>query len=268
MDLNTILLLVAGGALTGLLAGFFGVGGGIILVPMLLAYLSATGVSSLVATHIAFGTSLLVVIFTSLSSAYEYQRNGHVVWRAVLIIGSGSVVGAWLGSWVAAELQGETLQKIFAGVVVVAAIRLLSEQRRPKGEEEPRMNVARLSLTGLVVGVVSSLAGVGGGVFSIPIMYSLLHFPLKKALGTSSATIVITALAAVIGYVVRGWGNAILPPYTFGYVAYLVAIPLAVTSIPLARVGASLAHKTKADNLRKSFAAFLLVIAAKMFFFP
>jgi uncharacterized membrane protein YfcA len=268
MEVTTILLLLAGGALTGLLAGFFGVGGGIILVPILLAYLSATGASSLVTTHIAFGTSLLVVIFTSLSSAYEYQKNGHVIWKAVMIIGIGSVVGAWFGSSIAAELRGETLQKIFAGVVVVAAIRLLSEQRRPKGEEEPRMNVVGLSLTGLVVGMVSSLAGVGGGVFSIPIMYSILRFPLKKALGTSSATIVITAVAAVLGYMVRGWGNPILPPSTLGYVAYLAAIPLAVTSIPLARVGASLAHKTKADNLRKFFAAFLLVIAAKMFFFP
>ena len=130
------------------------------------------------------------------------------------------------------------------------------------------MGIAGLSLTGLVVGVVSSLAGVGGGIFSIPIMYSLLRFPLKKALGTSSATIVITALAAVTGYVVRGWGSPLLPPYTLGYVAYLAAIPLAVTSIPLARVGASIAHKTKADSLRKFFAAFLFVIAAKMFFFP
>jgi uncharacterized membrane protein YfcA len=268
MDPLHILLLLAGGALTGLLAGFFGVGGGIILVPMLLAYLSATGVSSLVATHIAFGTSLLVVIFTSLSSAYEYQRNGHVVWRAVLIMGIGSVAGAWLGSGVASELRGETLQRIFAGVVVIAAIRLLSEQRKPKGEQEARPGAAGLSLTGVVVGVVSSLAGVGGGVLSIPIMYSLLHFPLKKALGTSSATIVITAVAAVIGYVVRGWGNPILPPSTLGYVDYLAAIPLAVTSIPLARVGASLAHRMHADTLRKYFAAFLLVIAAKMFFFP
>jgi len=268
MELTSFLLLLAGGALTGFLAGFFGVGGGIILVPILLAYLSATGASSLVATHIAFGTSLLVIIFTSMSSAYEYRRNGHVVWKAVLIIGIASVAGAWLGSWAAAGLRGETLQKIFAGVVVVAAIRLLSEQRRPKGQEEPRMGIAGLSLTGLVVGVVSSLAGVGGGIFSIPIMYSLLHFPLKKALGTSSATIVITALAAVIGYVVRGWGSPLLPPYTLGYVAYLAAIPLAVTSIPLARVGASLAHRTKADSLRKLFAAFLFVIAAKMFFFP
>lgn len=268
MDLTTLLLLLAGGALTGFLAGFFGVGGGIILVPILLAYLSATGVSSLVATHIAFGTSLLVIVFTSLSSAYEYRRNGHVVWRAVMVIGIASVVGAWLGSWVASELRGETLQKIFAGVVVVAAIRLLSEQRKPKGEERPRMGFAGLSLTGLVVGVVSSLAGVGGGVFSVPIMYTLLRFPLKKALGTSSATIVITALAAVTGYIVRGWGSPLLPPYTTGYVAHLAAIPLALTSIPLARVGASLAHKTRAENLRKLFAAFLLVIAAKMFFFP
>jgi uncharacterized membrane protein YfcA len=152
--------------------------------------------------------------------------------------------------------------------VVVAAIRLISEQRRPKGDEAPRMAAPGLTLTGLVVGVVSSLAGVGGGVFSIPMMYSLLRFPLKKALGTSSATIVLTALAAVTGYIVRGWGNPLLPPHMLGYVDYRAAVPLAVMSIPLARVGASLAHKTKAETLRKFFAAFLLIIAVKMFFFP
>lgn len=267
MDLQTILLLAAGGVLTGLLAGFFGVGGGIILVPILLAFFKASGVSSLVATHLAFGTSLLVVLFTSLSSSYEYQKNGHVIWRAVLTIGIASVAGAWLGSWVAGGLRGEWLQKIFAVVVGVAAVRLLTEQRKPAGNPAPRLGPAGLIPTGLVVGVVSSLAGVGGGVFSIPIMYGILHFPLKKALGTSSATIVITALAAVTGYVVRGWGNPLLPPGSLGYVAYLHAIPLVLTSIPMARVGAGIAHRTRTDVLRKVFAAFLVVIAGRMFFF-
>jgi uncharacterized membrane protein YfcA len=119
----------------------------------------------------------------------------------------------------------------------------------------------------MVVGVVSSLAGVGGGVFSIPIMYSLLHFPLKRALGTSSATIVITAFAAAIGYVVRGWGNPILPPWTAGYVNVLHALPIIAATIPMAMTGATVASKTKAATLRKVFAGFLLLVALKMLFF-
>jgi uncharacterized membrane protein YfcA len=177
------------------------------------------------------------------------------------------VLGAWGGSWVAGGLQGKTLQRIFAGVVVVAAFRLLAEQKKPKGDPEPRLAIPGLAGTGIVVGVVSSLAGVGGGVFSIPIMYSLLHFPLKRALGTSSATIVITACAAAIGYVVRGWDNVLLPPWTAGYVNILHALPIIVATIPMAGFGARVAGKTKTHTLRTIFAAFLLIVAAKMLFF-
>jgi uncharacterized membrane protein YfcA len=98
-------------------------------------------------------------------------------------------------------------------------------------------------------------------------MYSLLHFPLKRALGTSSATIVITACAAAIGYVVRGWDNLLLPPWTAGYVNILHALPIIVATIPMAGLGARTAAKTKPQRLRTIFAAFLLIVAAKMLFF-
>jgi uncharacterized protein len=267
MDLLQLLLLFAGGCCAGFLAGYFGVGGGIVLVPILLYYYQSIGVSSLVATHLAFGTSLFIIVFTSSVSAREYHRNGHVVWRAVLVIGLASVVGALGGAVLASVLQGKTLQRIFGAVVLVSALRLLSETRKPKGEQRPRLGIVPLSATGLVVGVISPLAGVGGGVFSIPIMYSFLHFPLKRALGTSSATIVVTALAAVAGYIVRGMGNPLLPGYTLGYVDYLHALPVVAGTVLLAGVGAKLAHRTDTAMLRKVFAMFLFVMAAKMLFF-
>jgi hypothetical protein len=267
MDAVSILILLLLGAAAGFLAGFFGVGGGIILVPMLLAYYASTGVTSLIATHLAFGTSLFAIIFASLSSGFQYYRNDQVIWRAVAVIGLTSVVGAYLGSVVAGGLQGKRLQQIFAVVVVVAAFRLFAEVRKPKGSEGPRLGFAGLAGTGLVVGLVSSLAGVGGGVFSIPIMYSLLHFPLKRALGTSSATIVLTALAGVVGYAVQGWGNPLLPRGTAGFVDYLHAFPIIVGTVPLAIVGARLSEKTHPAALRQIFAAFLLVVAIKLFLF-
>ncbi len=267
MDLVSILILLLLGAASGFLAGFFGVGGGLILVPMLLAYYASAGVTSLIATHVAFGTSLFVIIFASASSAYQYLRNGQVVWRAVVVIGLASVVGAYAGSAIAGGLQGKTLQQIFAVVVVVAAFRLFSESRKPKGSEGPRLAIPGLAATGLLVGIVSSLAGVGGGVLSIPIMYTLLHFPLKRALGTSSATIVITALAGVIGYVVQGWGNPLLPRGTVGFVDILHALPIIAGTIPLAVVGARLSEKTHPVRLRQIFAAFLIVVAVRLFFF-
>ena len=255
------------GALTGFLAGFFGIGGGILLVPVLLAYFQVTGVSSLVATHLTFGTSLFITIFTALSSATEYTRNGHVHWKGVLWLGPASVAGAWIGSGIAGGLDGRLLQQIFAVVVILAAVRMLTEQRQQKKDPQMRDSAPALLATGGLVGIVAPLAGVGGGVVSIPLMYSFLHFPLKKALGTSSATIVITALAASIGYVVRGYGNALLPEYTLGYVAYLSALPLVVGALPMARVGARTAHRSNVTRLRRFFAVLLLVVATKLLLF-
>lgn len=272
MDAFSIAFLLVAGGITGFLAGLFGVGGGIILVPLLLYYFQIIGVSSLVATHLTFGTSLLVIVFASSTSAYQYSANGHVVWKAVLVMGLASVAGAVFGSSVAAALRGGTLQQIFATVVAVAAIRLLTEVGKPKSDPVPNTGPPGLILTGVTVGLVSSLAGVGGGVFSIPIMYYFLRFPLKKALGTSSATIVITALAAVVGYVIQGWDEVAryapqMTGYTLGFVDYLHAIPIIVGTLPAARYGAVVSHRTQVDTLRKVYGVFLLVISMKMFFF-
>jgi hypothetical protein len=271
MDPLHILLLLAAGAVAGFLAGFFGVGGGILLVPILLWFFSGPlGISSVVVTHLTFGTSLLIVVFASLASGWQYRKNGHVVWKAVLIIGLASVVGALVGSRIAAGLHGKALQQIFAAVVGMTAVRLLTESPRKQGDESLRLPPAGLVGIGLLTGMVSSLAGVGGGIFSIPMMYYFLHFPLKKALGTSSATIVITAAAAMAGYVFNGWTDPLMVPYrsfTAGYVDYLHALPVILATLPMARLGASTAHRTHVDKLRMLYALFLLIIAVKMFFF-
>jgi uncharacterized membrane protein YfcA len=271
MELGVFILLLLAGAAAGFLAGFFGVGGGIILVPILLSYFHFINLSPDVATHLAFGTSLFIVIFASIPSAYQHDKNGNVISRAVLLIGGASIVGSLIGANIAAALQGKALQQIFAAVVTLAATRLLVEQNA-RGDLEPNLSPVGLSLIGIIVGLVSSLAGVGGGVFAIPMMYYFMNFPLKKALGTSSATIVITAIASTLGYVVKGWEkvSAAVPEYagfTLGFVDYVHSIPIILGTIPMAIVGAIAAHKTHADRLRKLYAVFLLAVAAKMFFF-
>ena len=266
MDIVTVTLLLAAGGVTGFLAGLFGIGGGVILVPILLFYFHTIGVSSLVATHLTFGTSLLIIVFASSTSAYQYSKNGHVIWKAVLFLGIASVVGAYIGTTIAAQLQGKTLQRIFAAVVAVSAARMLVEARKGADEPQPNLSLPGLGFIGVVVGLISALAGVGGGIFLIPMIYYLLKFPLKKALGTSSATIVITATAAALGYVIKGWGDSLLPEQTLGYVDYIHSIPIIIGTLLTARLGATVAHKTNVDVLRRIFAVFLLVVAAKMFF--
>ena len=267
MDFLPLVLLLVAGAAAGFLAGFFGVGGGFVLVPILLFFYQTTGVTSLVSTHLAFGTSLLIIIFASSSSAFQYSRNGHVVWKAVLLIGAGSVVGGLGGAFLAGALEGRVLRQIFAVILLFVAVQLLTSTKKQKNEQTPAIFPPALLLAGLVVGVVSALAGVGGGVVSIPIMHLLLRFPFKKALGTSSATIVITALAAGTGYALRGWGNTLLPPNTLGYIDYMHAIPLILGSVPLAMVGARVAQRTQAKRLATVFAVLLIVLAIRMFFF-
>jgi uncharacterized protein len=267
MDILHVFMLLLGGCIAGLLAGFFGVGGGLLLVPILLLYYQSVHVTSLVSTHMALGTSLLIVVCASVSSAVQYQRNGHVIWKAVVWLGATSVIGGLLGAMLAGGMEAKTLRQIFAGVVAFAAIRMFMEIRKPKIETMPPLFAPPLLGTGFVVGVLSALAGVGGGVLSIPVMHSILKFPLKKALGTSSATIVVTALAAAVGYVIRGWSNVLVPAGTLGYVDWLTALPLIAGSIPMAAVGANLANKMNVTRLKQIFAVFLLVIAMKMLLF-
>jgi uncharacterized protein len=262
-----LLVLLAAGCGAGFLAGFFGVGGGLILVPILLLFYAMTGTTSLISTQLAFGTSLLIIIFASTASAIRYAQNKHVIWSAVWYLGAGSVLGGFGGAYIAGGLEGHVLRQIFSVIVLIAAVELLVSGKKIKGEQFPKPFPPALLLSGVCIGIVSAMAGVGGAIVSIPIMHSIFRFPFKKALGTSSATIVITALAGVAGYAVQGWGNFFLPPGTIGFVDYVHALPLIAGSIPLAVVGANLAHKTEPRRLTTLFAVFLVVVGFRMFFF-
>jgi uncharacterized protein len=267
MDVVQFLVLLLAGGVSGFLAGFFGIGGGVVLVPILIAFFQATGVSSLVATHLAMGTSLFIIIFASSSSAFQYARNQHVIWKAVLLLGVGSLLGGFAGGFAAGDLSARSLQRIFSLVAVFAAIRLLADPKKARGNPEPVLAVHWLLLGGFGVGIVSALAGVGGGIFAIPLMYSALHFPMKKALGTSSAAIVITAMASATSYAIQGWGNPLLPGGTAGYVDALHAVPVILGTLPTAAFGATVANNTRSGVLRKIFATFLIIIALKMALF-
>lgn len=267
MEPLQIALLLLAGAVTGFLAGFFRIGGGVILVPILLAFFQGTGVSSLVGTHLAFGTSLLVIAFTASGVAYRHAIHHQVIWKTVLVLGIAAILGALGGSWLAGLLAGKTLQKFFAVLAFLSAIRLLAGLKKPGGDGEPKQGAPGLLATGLTGGIVSSLGGVGGSIVMTPVLYSILRFPLQKAIGTSSAGVVIGALATVIGYVLQGWKSPLLPSGTFGFVDPLAAIPLILGSVPATLLGARMEGAAKSDALRKLFAVFLVIIAMKMFFF-
>ena len=262
-----LVLLFAAGCVSGFLGGLFGAAGWMVLVPMLLIFFQSSGVSSLVATHMAVGTSLLILVFTSAASAYRYHRTNQVVWRAVFFIGAAGIAGGMLGTLVTAEVSGKTLQRVFAVVAAAAMLRMLAETRKPKSGTEPNTAPPGLLITGLLVGGVSAITGTDSGIFSLPLLYSRFLFPLKKAIGTSSAGMTFIAIAATTGYVIQGWGRYLVPSTSFGYVDVIHAFPMVAGSLLLMRLGNAFADSKRVGMLRKIFAAFLLVIALKMLLF-
>jgi uncharacterized membrane protein YfcA len=266
MDILAAVLLALAGLVAGLLAGVFGIGDGIVLVPVLLFYCRSTGVSSLVATHVAMGTSLLVVMFASGAQAWGYWRANQVIWRGVVFVALAGVAGALLGSSIAAGLEGPTLRKIFGFILLVAVPRLFSGKRKQGKETEPGLALRPLLATGLLVGLLSSLSGVGGAFIAVPLLYTYIHLPLRKAFGTSSAAIVITAAAGAAGYLIRGWGNQFLPPGMPGFIDWQPAIPLILGAVPGGIIGTRFTARVDTGLARKIFAVILLVVMLRMFF--
>jgi hypothetical protein len=264
MTLIDFLLFAAIGCVIGFLAGLFGVGGGFVMVPILILSYEHSGISPSVLTHIAIGTSLFVVVFASLTSAYQHRKQGNIDWRSVFVIGFSSALTAFATTRLAAVLSGKHLQVAFAVIVMTAAIRMLTEsqaQAQKKLELSSRPSTIGLVGVGLTTGVVSGLAGIGGGVFAIPMMYNFLNMPLKLAIGTSSAAIVITAFFSVSGYILNGIGRAGLPEWSFGFIDLQRGAALAIGTLLLARVGAYISFKTHPYRLRKLFALFIILIS-------
>jgi len=267
MTLIDFLLFVAMGCGIGFLAGLFGVGGGILIVPVLIFSYDHADISPAILTHIAIGTSLFVVIFASITSAYQHRKQGNIDWRSVFVIGFSSALIAFATTRLAAALSGKNLQMAFAIIVMAAAIRMLTEgvsQAQKKLELSSRPSTRGLIGVGLTTGIVSALTGIGGGVFSIPMMYYFLKMPIKLAIGTSSATVVITALFSVAGYIVNGIGRPGLPEWSLGFVDLQRGVALAIGSLLLARAGAYVSFKTHPFRLRKVFALFVLLVSIYM----
>ena len=271
MSLEVILILFGVGIAAGLLSGLFGVGGGIIVVPSLIAVYSFTNFISPYAVHIAIATSLFTIIFTSLSSSYKHFQHGNVIWSAALIIGFSSVATVYLFSKVAVALPGEILKKIFSGILILVAIKILFDK---KGKEENKGNSEDLTFNkwvcigiGVLSGAIAAFSGLGGGIFVVPLMHYLMKFSFKKAIGTSSAAILLTATAGVLSYFLNMPSGVVDLPYAIGMVDTLSALPIIAASIPFAQLGVFINKRTHHHLLSKLFAVFILVVSVGLIFF-
>ena len=264
IDGYTIGMLLIIGSFAGFSAGLLGIGGGVILVPFLSdLVLPHLNIPDEIIAQLARGTSVLVTLFASISSTHRHYAKRCVLWRAVPFLALGSVFSAWAGASLAAHLPRSILRWIFGGVMILAAYRMFWGLRSSSKETET-FNPLHMFLLGLVTGLVASLCGIGGGVISVPAMVLLVHFPIKKVAGTSSANIIFTGAAAMLGYMYHGWTHPLLPSGTLGYVYWVLAIPLIVSSMIFSQVGAAVNFRINPVPLRRIFGGVIGLVAIKM----
>ncbi|KEI70647.1 sulfite exporter TauE/SafE family protein [Endozoicomonas elysicola] len=254
------LLYLVLGACAGVMAGLFGIGGGLIIVPVLIFSFKAQGMSSEVLTHMAVGTSLATMVITSLSSIKAHQDEGAVQWKIFTTLSIGILAGAFMGVYTAVHLSGHLLQKLLGVFAILVSAKMWFGFKVREGARIPGKVV--LVSTGVVIGSVSSMFGIGGGTLSVPFLRRI-SLTMKQAVGTSAACGLPIALMGALSNMVLGENNPQLPALATGYVYWPAFLGIVLTSVLLARFGARLAHGLPAEKLQKMFAVFLFVVGAQ-----
>jgi len=251
------------GLVAGFIAGLLGVGGGLIIVPVLIWLFDAQGVAADIQPHLALGTSLGSIMFTSLSSLRAHHRHGAVDWNLVSRISPGIIAGTLLGALLASLIPGQPLKIFFIAFLFYAALQMAINFKPTPSRSLP----GRLGLfgAGSVIGSVSSWVGIGGGTLSVPFQV-WCNVQFHRAVGTSAAIGFPIAFAGLIGYLIGGWNVPDLPPSSLGFVSAPALACIAIGSMFTAPLGARTAHSLPVTKLKRVFAILLLVLAIRMLF--
>ncbi len=258
-----IAILLITGASVGLVSGLLGVGGCFIMIPVQYWILTSMGIDPTISIRVAFGTNLFVVLPTAFSGSLRHHKNRAVLWKSALILGLISIIFTFLGTYVTTLLPGSILKTIFGLAILLGALRMITA-RPIRVEGEPCTNPWTYVLLGAVFGFVTGLIGIGGGVLMVPLMVILLNYHMHEAVGTSTAIMMFTSFGGTLAYMLYGLGVPGLPPYSIGYVNLLQWISLACTSVPMAQVGASLAHRIRPKSLKWIFIIVMIYMGLKM----
>jgi uncharacterized protein len=254
--------LLAGGVATGLLAGLFGVGGGAIIVPVIYAVFGLMAVPDEVRMPLAVGTSLAVIIPTSIQSFRTHRAKGAVDMAVLKLWAAPVVAGVVAGSFVAAYAPAALFKLVFVAVASVSAAKLLfGGDRWRLGGELPGPGPMRA--IGVGIGAASSLMGIGGGQISNLVM-TLFNRPIHQAVATSSGLGVLISIPGAIGFMLAGWPQMPkLPPLSIGYVSLIGLFLIAPTSAFFAPYGARLAHRMPKRQLELAFGVFLVLVSLR-----
>jgi hypothetical protein len=259
--LTTILIYLATGIVAGLLAGLFGVGGGMIMVPALALVLPAQGVAPVITMQVAIATSLAVISVTSISSMYRHHQLQGVLWPAFRMLAPGLALGALAGAFLADVLPSRALAQLVGVGALLSALQMWLDLK-PKAHT-PLPGGVGLAAAGGTIGILSSLIGIGGGSLSVPYL-SWCSVPMRQAVGTAAACGMPIAWAGAIGFMLAGQGEPGRLAWSIGYVDLAGFAGIAAASVPAARLGATLAHRLPPRTLKRSFAVLLTLIGIKM----
>lgn len=251
------------GAVVGFLAGLLGIGGGLIIVPVLTTVF-AIYMESEHLVHIAIATSMVTILITALASVRAHHKHDAVRWDLFKSFTPGIMLGGLMGAWISHFLDANTLAKVFAILELLIAINMLSSYQ-PKSSRTLPGAIGKTTAS-TIIGGISSLVGVGGGALNTP--YMVWHnISMQQAIATSAALSLPVALAATIGFIWSGLHQTNLPDYTTGYIYWPAFLGIVLTSYFTAPYGAKLTHQLPVKKLKRIFGILLILLAIKMFFF-
>jgi uncharacterized membrane protein YfcA len=249
------------GTVTGLLAGLFGIGGGLVIVPVLVMLFSAQGFAADVVMIMAVASSLASIILTAISSVTAHHRLGSVLWAKVFSLSPGIMLGAVAGATLAKQISADYLRLILVIFLIYVGIQM-ALQIKPKTGAIQQTKILD-AFAGLVIGLVSAIVGIGGGTLTVP--YAIHgQLAMRQAVAIASACGLPIAVVSTASYVLLGWHDARLPEWSLGYVYLPAFFGVSLSSIFTAPIGAKLAHRLPAATLKRYFSLLLFIMAAKL----
>ncbi len=264
--MSAFLLYAVAGAGAGVIAGLFGVGGGLLMVPVLVWTFQSNQFSPDISVHLAVGTSLAIIVVTSISSIVAHQRKGAVLWSIVQKLVPGLLFGSLLGALVAKHLPSAWLGRFFGIFTLLVALQMAFQQIKPaftNGGSPVSSNLFEMFGVGTLIGGLSSILGIGGGSLTVPFL-THQHLSMQSAVGTAAVCGLPIALAGAIGFVLVGQDVTHLPEGSMGYLYLPAFLGMALFSLLTAPFGAALAHRLKDLQLRRGFSILLLFMGIKM----
>ncbi|XYK82394.1 MAG: sulfite exporter TauE/SafE family protein [Labrenzia sp.] len=256
--------LLATGLVAGIIAGLLGVGGGIVIVPVLYYMFTALKIDPAILMHVAVGTSLATILATGTSSARAHYSRGSVDMDLLKRWWWAIAIGVISGAMIAGNMSGGALTLVFGVVaLLVSANMLLRKEGSALADKLPGSPIKEL--LGFLIGGISVMMGIGGGTLGVPTL-TLFNYPIRKAVGTAAAIGLIIAVPGTLMSIFFGWGAEGLPPLSLGYVnliGFFLIIPASTFAAPL---GAKIAHAIDPSKLKLIFALFLGFTGLRMIY--